>query len=392
MRSGLSSPVAGAIVVDTAYGELFKTAKGARYVSSVAAFAYPAKKNVLSAMTGTARYYPALTGFGKTIIVTRSDGAQTLYAGIASLKIAFKKNVAHVLAGHAMALSAGPALRFAYAPAGGVVKASSRSNPCGSGNTAATATVSVMPENVAVYARFHALTVNGVPVSPGPFPSGNPDVGTPASIASSNVAVPATLSPTVYERSDTFASYYVVLCGNAAFASGPARYAGPYAYANSQTSVVYATPSPLPQVLFFTDPGANGADLTAQLPLPAGQADSAACPAAPPANFYNQYALTFNEVGQTYWVWYSCSISPDTIALTPANTSVVTASPSPLTEYSSPQPNWPPPQYRADFTAKGVGGTTVTPSDSDCPDNDTAIAVTVNATPSPAPTPTAMPN
>jgi len=397
MRAGLTSPVSGKPVVATAFGELLATSKGTRYAYSAVDFAYPAKKNVLSAMTGTARYYPALPNFGRALVVTGAHGAQTLYAGISKVKLALKDGRAHVVAGHAMALSSGPVLRFAYAPKGNVVAASARGNPCGAGNATASGTVSVMPANVAVYARFHQMTIDGVPVSPGPYPSGNPDVATPLTISTTGVTSASTLLPTVYEDSDTWSSYYVVLCGNAVFATGAhERYAGPFPYAESNSYVVDAVPSPLPQVVFFTDPGNNGAQLTEQLPQQTGQSAATACPAAPPPDFYVQYRVTFNEVGQTYWAYFWCSL-PDSITLTSADTSVATVSPSPLQDYSSPQPDWPPPAQRADFTAKSAGSTQISVDDPNCPapaptGNGTPFAIVVNPTPSPAPLPTAIPN
>jgi hypothetical protein len=243
-----------------------------------------------------------------------------------------------------------------------------------------------------MHVRFHSLWLNGVAASPGPNHSDNPDVLTPSSISTATVNTATTVVPSVYEGGDSWGNYYVVLCGNAAFATGHERWAGPYTYTESPSAVVYTIPSPLPAVVFFTDPGQNGPQLREPLPQPSGKPTAAPCPAAPPADLYNFPTLTFNEVGQTEWVDYWCATSPDTVTFTPGDPSIVTVSPSPLTVYSSPQPAWPPPPNHADFVAKAIGSTQIVVSDTLCPNSDTPFSVTVLPTPSPAPVPTPMIN
>ena len=389
MATGLKSPVAGTIAVGNAFGQLMATKTGTRYAFPNVDFTYAANKNVYAATAGVATYYAKMGSFGKTLIVKSGSGVQTQYSGLLRIKLTLsKKNTAPVKAGQAMAVSAGPLLHFAYAPKGQIGSASMHANPCGTGNAAANGSISVMPTNVAVYARFHTMSVDGVPLPPGQFPSGNPDVATPQTIGSTNVAKTATVNATVYERSVIYnQSYYVVLCGNAAFATGPARYAGPFQYPGSSSTVVLASPA-IPPVVFFRDAGTQGGSLIAPLPAPY----AFACPAPGPANLYNNDAPIFYQVGQTQWLYYWCNLTPDTVSFTSNNPSVATESPSPVTVYSTAQPNWPPPSDIANITATGIGATTIAVSDQQCSGSDTPISVTVAPTPVAAGVPTPIPN
>lgn len=395
LAPGLKIPLTGTPVVATAFGQLMVDAQGTRYANPSVIFKYAAGRRVYASTGGVAHWYPALAGFGKTIVIHNASGVETLYGDLERATITFSKHgIAGVKAGQQIALSGASNLPFEYARSGSVIAAGTQNNPCGSAaNDGASATIDVMPQNVAVYARFHALSVDGVAESPGPYPVSSPDVATPATIASAHVVTPSTLAATVYERSDVWSNYYLVLCGNAAFATGPARYAGPFTYDENNTYVVQAQPSP-PPVVFFRDAGDQAAALTAPLPQQAGvPAPAAGCPAAPPANVYVGTSLTYNQVGQTSWVYYWCNIAPDSVTFTSNDPEVAIATPSPLTDYPAPQPNWPPPINHTDFIAKGIGSATIAVADVQCAlSNDKPINVVVNATPSPAPAPTPMSN
>lgn len=389
MRTGLKSPVSGTPSVGTAFGQLLQSA-GAKsfYASTAVTFAYPSGKHVYAAIGGVATFYKNLAPFGKALVIRNAGtGQQAIYTGFGRVNLKLsKKNVAKVSAGQVIATSSASGLTFAYAPAGDVTQNASRGNPCGTGGAASAATISVIPiASPAVYMRFHTLAVNGVQMPPGPYPSGNPDVPTPENVAAT-VVTPASVSATMYEYGDVFSNYYVVLCGNAVFATGPARYAGPFTYDESSTQVTIASPA-LPPVVFFRDPGSFGSVLTQPLPGTVGRA----CPAPPPANVYTS-SWTFYQVGQNVFEWWWCPVADDQVTISVDNPSVVTASPSPIVVPTAEPTHWPPPSPRADITARGVGFAHITVTDPGCAINNGTIAVTVAVTPTPAPVPTPVPN
>jgi hypothetical protein len=294
-----------------------------------------------------------------------------------------------VKAGQPIALSGSSPLLFEYAPAGNIGNAGAQSNPCGT-QSGATASIGIMPANVAVLARFHSLSVNGTPVPPGPDPTSSPDVSTPAGLSVANIDQPATLAATMYEGSDVFSSYYIVLCGNAVFKTGSnPRVAGPFTYTEGTTSIAQVSPSPLPQVVFFRDAGVKGSTLTADLP---GQ--TRGCPATPPANLYAWASPVFFGAGQTEWVRYVSigGSSGDTVTFTSSQTSVISASPSPLAVFATAPPAWPPPSPRADLTSGVPGTAMIIVFDTQSAQDDSPINVQVNATPSAAPVPSPLPN
>lgn len=390
MIAGLKAPVDGGVALDAAFGQLMQNSSKQFYANPGLIYHYASGKAIRAATGGVVKYYAKLAPYGKAIVITAKSGAQTLYARFEKAAV---PNGAHVVPGRQIAVSGADPLLFEYAPKGKVVTAGTQSNPCGSGNDGAAATITVMPANVATYVRFHTLTFDGVAFTPGPFPTGTGitgDVGTPETITASNVLQTATASGHVYEGNDVFSEYYVVLCGNAVFQTGNARYTQAYPYPTNQPS---AAPS-IPPIVFFRDAGAYGRDLTQKLPAPASQA----CPAPSPPNGYTITSLTFNQIGQEAYVWFWCP-SPSTETYTSSNTTVVVASPAAVPLATSPPPAWPPPSPRTDFTATGVGTAQIAATNSNAactgqfPSGDDAtFNVTVNATPSPAPVPTPLPN
>jgi hypothetical protein len=390
-ESGLRRPVALSAPVAIAFGQLMVASDSSRYAYPGVAFAYRAGKSIYAATRGRATYLPNQAGVGPSIVVAGAGGMQTLYAGFARPVHQLLKGSINVKAGQVVAVAGRGNVRFEYAPSGNVLEPGTQANPCGSGNNGANGSASVLPQNVAVYARFHALSLDATPLPTGAYPSASPDVATPAQLAVASVTTGHTLSPAVYERSDTWSSYYVVLCGNVVFATGPARYAGPFPYPSPTASSAppLVVPSPLPKLVFFRDPGTQGSSLVAPLPSPYPRG----CPAPPPADVYQLSSQTFYQVGQTEFLWYWCSVQPDTLTLTPSNAGVVSVTPTSLPAFGSPPPpNWPPPSPRADLTATGVGSATIAVSDPGCSGSDGTIDVTVMATPTPAPVPTVMPN
>jgi hypothetical protein len=109
--STLTSPLKGTVTVRRAFGELISPSKGARYSYTGVDFDYAAKRPVLAANAGTARFYSKFADYGRTIIITGGDGIQTLYAGFSAIKLHLKGGRARVAAGQILAVSAGPALR-----------------------------------------------------------------------------------------------------------------------------------------------------------------------------------------------------------------------------------------------------------------------------------------
>jgi hypothetical protein len=393
----LKRPTATAPIVTLAFGQLMEKRVNkvpTRYASTGVRFANASGKRVLASTGGVARGYADLPGYGQTIVVRTASGAETLYGDLSSFAIHFPKdNRVSVKAGQVIAYSGKTNLAFAYAPSGGVLGDGTQINPCGTGSSnGAAATINLLPANIAVYARMHSLSVDGVMQSPGPYPAGNPDVATPSTIVSANVAKPTTLGTTVYERSDQWSDYYVVLCGNAVFATGPARYAGPFSYPWNDVQVPLATPA-LPKVVFFRDAGTQGNSLVMQLPAPSPEPNGAPCPAPPPANTYTYTSTTFYAPGQTVWLRYVSNNgqSGDTVAFTSDDATVAIASPSPLSVYATSPPAWPPGNH-TNLIAKATGSTTISVYDSSCGCSDPSIAITVVATPSPAPVPTPIPN
>ncbi|MBV8654508.1 MAG: peptidoglycan DD-metalloendopeptidase family protein [Candidatus Eremiobacteraeota bacterium] len=395
----LHSPVHGALVVATAFGQLMQSAGGTRYAYPAISLAYKAGKPVYSALEGRARYVEREPGFGPAILVTAKSGAQVLYASFARPIRELAHTSIRVKAGQQIAVSGRSHLRFVYAPGGSVTSTGAQANPCGSGaSNGASATISVMPESVAVTTRFHAVSVNGTPLPPGPFPSGSPDVPTPEGISAANVVSVQAVAPTIYEHSDTFASFYVVLCGNAVFATGHPRYAGPFPYPSPFASSTPPAVAPsLPPIVFFRDAGAYGTQLVEALPAPYARA----CPAPPPANTYTFTAPVFGQPGQTRYVYYWLNTLPpspvptDYVTFNVSDAKVVTmnpASPSPLPVFSAQPAPWPPPSPRGEMTAVGTGAATIQVQDALCNCPDAAINVTVLATPVPAPIPTPLPN
>ncbi|HKE36997.1 MAG TPA: M23 family metallopeptidase, partial [Candidatus Baltobacteraceae bacterium] len=233
----LHSPIKGTSAIVVAFGELRMNSAKTRYAFPGVEFAYHGGKRVLAATGGKATYLGEVSGLGQTIVIQTQSGVQTLYAGFAHPAKAFLKNRhQRVKPGETIALAGMQPLRFEYAPLGDVTSAGTQSNPCGSGSNAASGTISVMPADVAVYARFHTLSLDGTAESPGPYPSGSPDVSTPSNLFADDVVAAHDAVVSVYEHSDVFSEYYVVLCGNVVFAKGPARYAGPFPYADPTAS------------------------------------------------------------------------------------------------------------------------------------------------------------
>jgi hypothetical protein len=405
--STLHSPVKGNPAIVVAFGELRMNSAQTRYAFPGVEYAYHGGKYVLAATAGKATYFANVTGLGPTIVVKTQAGVQTLYSGFAHPVKAFLHTPhRRVKAGQVIAIAGTQPLRFEYAPSSNVLAAGTQSNPCGSGSDSAGGTISVMPADVAVYARFHALSLDATPLPPvvyptnSPFyPAGSPDAATPSNLTVGNVVVAHVVTGSVYEHSDVFSSYYVVLCGNVVFASGPARYRS-FTYPNPTASpaMPLVTPS-LPPLVFFRDAGELGKTLTAPLPAPYGRP----CPAPAPANFYFFYSPVFNEVGQSKYVYYTASqpsppatpVPDDTVTFSLSNSGVVTVnpvSPSPLPVFQYAPPGWPPPSPRADITAIGVGPVTITVTDASCPTCDGPISITVNPTPTPAEIPTPIPN
>lgn len=407
IASPLRSPVKGTPPIVVAFGELLMNSAKTRYAFPGVEFAYHGGKYVLAATSGKATYLPNVTKLGQAIVVKTQSGVETLYAGFARPVKAFLKTPHRsVKAGQVIAIAGAQPFLFEYALSGNVLKAGTQTNPCGSGGTTASGTISVMPVNVAVYARFHTLSLDGTPQPPvvypsGAYPAGSPDVATPSNLSVASVVVTHVAAPTVYEHSDAFSNYYVVLCGNVVFATGAARYRGPFTYPKptSSPSLPLVAPS-LPPLVFFRDAGELGKELVAPLPAPYGRA----CPAPAPANLYAFGSPVFNWVGQTKYVYYvvnqpsppATPIPNDTVTFSSSSTSIVTivpSSPSPLPVFQyAPMSAWPPPSPRADMTAAGVGTATITVFDSSCSCNDPSISVTVNPTPTPAEIPTPIPN
>jgi hypothetical protein len=401
--------VKGTPSIVIAFGQLVMTGAGVRYAFPGVEFAYHGGKYVYAATSGKATYYQSLSGYGQAIVVKSATGAETLYAGFGRPVKQFLKSARiKVKSGQVIALAGVSPLRFEYAPSAGVLSAGTQSNPCGSGSNGAGGTISLMPTDVAVYARFHALSLDATPLPPvvyatgSPFyPIGSPDVATPSQLSVANVVVAHAAVPSIYEHSDVFSGFYVVLCGNVVFATGPARYAGPFTYPNPTASptVPLVTPS-LPPLVFFRDAGQLGKSLTAPLPAPYARA----CPAPAPGNFYFFSSPVFNEVGQTKYAYYvayqptppATPVPNDTVTFSSNSTGIVTivpSSPSPLPVFQYPPTSaWPPPSPRADITATGVGTATITVTDSSCSTCDGPISVTVNPTPTPAPVPSPIAN
>ncbi len=391
----LHSPVKGTPPIVVAFGELLMNSAKTRYAFPGVEFAYHGGKYVFAATSGNATYLPRAAGRGPAIVIKTSNGAETVVSGFAHPVESFlKTSHRRVKAGQVIAIAGMQPLRFEYSPAGKVLDAGTQANPCGSGSNTASGTISVMPSNVAVYARFHALSLDGIPESPGPYPSGSPDVGTPSKLLVDDVVVAHSAVASVYEHSDVFSEFYVVLCGNVVFAKGPARYAGPFTYANPTASPAapLVTPS-LPPLVFFRDAGELGKTLLTKLPAPYGRP----CPAPAPGNFYTFAAPVFNWIGQSKYAYYTANsqATGDTVTFAVSLPRVVTvnpASPSPLPVFPTIPPAWPPPSPRADITATGVGNAEITVYDSSCQCTDAPISVTVKPTPTPAEIPTPIPN
>lgn len=404
--SPLRSPVKGMPAIVVAFGELRMNSAKTRFAFPGVEFAYHGGKYVFAATSGTATYRSNVTGIGPAIVVKTQSGVETLYAGFARpVKALLKTSHRQVKAGQAIAIAGTQPLRFEYALAGNVLAAGTQTNPCGSGNDSASGTISVMPVDVAVYARFHTLALDGTPLPPTTYPSaaypaGSPDVATPSNLTVGSVVVAHVAASTVYEHSDVFSSFYVVLCGNVVFATGPARY-HEFTYPNPTGSPALPLVAPsLPPLVFFRDAGELGKSLVAPLPAPY----SRACPAPPPANLYAFATPVFNWIGQSKYVYYVANqpsppatpVPNDTVTFSSSSTTIVTivpSSPSPLPVFQyAPSSAWPPPSPRADMAATGVGIATITVLDSSCTCNDAPITVTVNPTPTPAEIPTPIPN
>ena len=381
--SALKSPVSGTPKIATAFGQLMMNSSKVRYAYPGIALTYRAGRHVYAATRGRATYYTKLAGFGPAIVVRDGrTGPETLYAGFARSVLPAGRAI-KVKAGQVIAVSGSSALIFEYSPSGGVTTAGTQANPCGTGSdNGAGGIITVVPQASPVYARLHSISVDGTPVPPGAYPSGSPDVATPQQLSVANVTVAHSIVPTVYERSNVTGQYYVVLCGNAVFATGNARYTAVFNYGSSD---VLDTPSPMPSVVFFRDPGDQSASLTAPLP-PTGQG----CPGPAPANVYTT-TQTFGNVGQTEYLWYWCSATPDTVTFSSNNTNVVTVTPSSLPAFPTSQPNWPPPSPNANIAATGPGSATVSVSDQNCNLNST-FTITVQTPPPAWPVPTPIAN
>lgn len=397
----LHSPVKATPAIVVAFGELRMNSAKTRYAFPGVEFAYHGGKYVFAATSGKATYLADAAGLGPAIVIKTQSGVETVVSGFAHpVKSFLKTPHRRVKGGQVIAIAGTQPLRFQYAPTGNVLGTGTQANPCGSAGNAASGTISVMPSDVAVYARFHALSLDGIPESPGPYPSGSPDVATPENLVVRDVAVSHSIVASVYEHSDVFSAFYIVLCGNVVFAKGPARYAGPFPYTNptASSAAPLVTPS-LPPLVFFRDSGKLGKTLVAPLPAPYGRA----CPAPAPGNFYTFSAPVFNWIGQSKFVYYTANtpapgatpVSGDTVTFAVSTPGIVTVnpvSPSPLPVFPTLPPAWPPPSPRADITATGVGKATISVFDSSCQCTDAPISVTVNPTPTPADIPTPIPN
>ena len=397
----LHAPIKGSSPVVVAFGELRMNSAKTRYAFAGVEYAYHGGKYVLAATSGKATYLGNVSGLGESIVIKTESGIETLYAGFGRPVKGFLKTPhRRVKAGQIIAIAGTQPLRFEYAPAGNVLAGGMQSNPCGSGSDVAGGTISVMPVDVAVLARFHALSLDGTPLPPGAYPTGSPDVATPSNLSVASVVVAHAAAPSVYEHSDAFGGFYIVLCGNVVFATGHARYAGPFPYPNpTASSAAPLIRQSLPPLVFFRDAGELGKSLTVPLPAPYRRA----CPAPAPGDFYTFTSPVFNQIGQTKYVYYTANspapggtpVTGDTVTFASGNNDIVTvnpASPSPLPVFPTQPPAWPPPSPRADMKAMGRGTTTITVFDSSCLCSDAPISVTVNPTPTPAEIPTPIPN
>jgi hypothetical protein len=386
--AGLGAPLHGALKVETAFGQLLLNTKGTRFSAPFVLLGGAGGQHVYAAQSGTVTYYPNLVGsdgtaYGRGAIITNTaNTAQTLYAPLDFKATPKSRKIA---AGAALGIAKG-SLYFQYASCVSlecVLTASKAANPCGIANDA-TGTISVIPAIVGINTMLDTFKLDGTA-----FPTSAPGgvVGTPLQLSVPTVVAPHTFHFLVKEfrnPGDAWSPYYIVLCGNVAFASGPARYAGPFQFLSTAS---------LPNLIFFRDPGAQGASLTAPLPVYGN-----ACPAPLPANLSNLYAPIFNERGQSNWGWWCCYPGNDTMNELSSNPAVVTVTPSSVPILPvAPSPSNSPSSgdvYVITAASPGIakitssfGGPTPAPAPTPSP-----IIVTVNPTPSPAPAPTPMPN
>jgi len=392
----LHNPVRGTPAVAVAFGELMVDAQGTRYAFPGVTLSYH-RGGVYAATSGKALYYKDEAG-GPAIVVAAKGGSQTLYAGFSHPVRELAAHPIEVKAGQLIAYAGPKDLLFEYAPSKGVLHAGNQVNPCGSTTSnGATGTIGLLfaQSSPMGWARFHTLSLDGVAFSPGPYPSGDPDVPTPENLSVGSVIGTHVVAPTVYQGDDIWSSYYVVLCGNVVFASGPnARYAGPFPYPNptASSSPPLVTPS-LPPLVFFRDAGTQGSALTQPLPQPYPYG----CPAPDPPDYYTYSTPVFTADGESHFIYYTAKYgeSNDTVTFSSSNTAVVTvdpASPSPLPVFATAPPPWPPPSPRGHIVSAGTGAAAIAVYDSSCTCTDAPINVTVLPTPSPAPVPTPAPN
>jgi hypothetical protein len=380
IHDGFKSPLAGKLTVVSAFGELTSD-KGLRSVTPGVGLATKVGQIVHAAQAGRAVYLLVRRGV-QEVTVTATDGTKVQYEVLLDKNgngKPFKPH--HVKAFEPLGQSAATTLHFKITVPSAVAGApATQLNPCGPAD-GATGTISLLPVDAATDAVFATFTLNGV-LLPATAPGGL--VATPATLSVTQVVPRSSYGFTTYQYGAVPGSYYVVLCGNVVFATGPnLRYAGPI-----PVPATTSAPFKLPALVFFRDPGAESALLTEPLPSAYG-APAQPCPGpAPPSTQYGNWVL--NAIGQS--VIGEWSGSTGTVAMTVTNPSVATVTPNPAPVDLTPPPYPPPPGTYFSITAAGIGTTSITNVNTVTGATPAAISVTVLATPTPAPAPTPLPN
>jgi murein DD-endopeptidase MepM/ murein hydrolase activator NlpD len=372
IRSGYVAPVAGPLVVVTAFGELVVNA-GVRSATQGVDLATTIGKPVRAAQSGRLVFMQNYRGYAKSAILTAKGGAQTFYAPLYGHTFPKARTVK---AGQVFAASGAATLHFEITGDAGLAGgATSQLNPCGLSD-GATGTISVLPASPNVSAYFSTFSLDGSPV-----PSASP-FGV-VTMTAAAVVPPHTWAYGGVVEPFATGNYYIVLCGNVVFQTGPARFSQLIQFSTT------GNPAKLPKLIFFRDPGTQGASLTQDLPVYGNP-----CPApAPVSGSFSSWV--FNENGQTasglYWISGDGG-SGETMLMSSNDTSVVTVAPASVPIYQTAPPSSPAPSNTFTITATGVGSATITNTNKVSGATAAPISVIVHATPSPAPVPTPLPN
>jgi hypothetical protein len=378
IRSGFIAPFVGALVVETAFGQL-ETVSGTRSAASGVDLGTTRLHAVRAAQGGRVRYYAAFRGYQNVAVVTAKSGVQMLYAPLYFPKKKVPRN-RNIRSGADLGKAATRTLHFEITDGTDPSDPENEQlNPCGDAD-GASGTISIVA-SPGVNVTFSTFSLDGIA-----FPTSAPGgmVSTPVVMSVDKVGPLHGWGFGTTEFGVTAGSFNIVLCGNVVFQTGDPRF--------SVTIPVTGTTPTLPKLVFFRDAGSSASTPNLSENLP--PQFTRPCPAAPPVAG-STYALlmTVGQIAQGTWT--TSDATQEWMSMTSSSPAIASVSPSasPGVPILTTAPPYPPPlgDYYT-ITANAPGTAVITDINTATMVTAAPISVTVRSTPTIAPWPTPMPN